>query len=70
MSGKLRISHVARLLNVTPHYLRVLEREGRIPDATYDRAGRFYTIADIQLLRAIGIGSKPRRLKTPDEVLG
>ena len=70
MEGKLRISYVANHLGVTPHYLRMLEWEGRIPDASYDRAGRFYTIADIQLSRAIGIGSKPRRLKTPDEVLG
>ena len=70
MNDKLRISHVARLLDVTPHYLRMLEWEGRIPDASYDRVGRFYTTADIQLLRAIGIGSKPRRLKTSDEVLG
>jgi DNA-binding transcriptional MerR regulator len=70
MNDKLRISHVARLLNVTPHYLRMLEWEGRIPEVGYDRSGRFYTTADIQLLIAIGIGSKPRRLKTPDEVLG
>ncbi len=69
MDGKLRIGQAARLLGVTPHYLRMLETEGRIPEVDYDRAGRFYTASDIALLRAMGIGSKPDRLKCPEEVL-
>ena len=69
MNYKLNIKHVARLLNVTPHYVRMLGWEGRILEVGYDRTGRVYTTADIQLLRATGIGSKPRRLKTSDEVL-
>ena len=70
MDNKLRISHVARLLGVTPHYLRILEWEGRVPEVGYDRAGRFYTGADIELLKAMGIGTKPRRLRSADEILG
>ncbi len=69
MDGKLRIGHVASLLGVHPHYLRLLEWEGRIPEVGYDRAGRFYTEADVELLKAMGIGSKPRRLKSAEEVL-
>ena len=69
MDDKVRISHVARLLGVTPHYIRMLERAGRIPEASYDRAGRFYADSDVALLRAMGIGSKPERLRPPEEVI-
>ena len=70
MNDKLRIGDAARLLGITPHYLRVLEREGRTPEADYDRAGRFYTEADIEFLKAMGVGTKPRRLRSADEILG
>ena len=70
MENKLRIGHVARSLGVTAHYLRLLEWEERVPKASYDRAGRFYTEADIELLKAMGVGSKPRRLRSVDEVRG
>ena len=70
MNSKLRISEAAMLLGVTPHYLRMLEWEGRIPEVGYDRAGRFYTEADIELLKRIGVGSKPRRLCPVERVLG
>jgi DNA-binding transcriptional MerR regulator len=52
MEGKLRISYVANQLGVTPHYLRMLEWEGRIPKVNYDRLGRFHTDSDIKLLNA------------------
>lgn len=68
MANKIRIGHVAKSLGVTAHYLRLLEKEKRIPDASYDRAGRFYTEADIELLKLMGVGFRPRRLK-PKEVL-
>ncbi len=53
MASKLRIGHVARSLGVTAHYLRLLEQEKRIPEASYDRAGRFYSEADIELLKSL-----------------
>jgi DNA-binding transcriptional MerR regulator len=70
MDGKLRIGYVATLLGVTPHYLRMLEWEGRIPEVGYDRVGRFYTEADVELLKAMGVGNKPRRLRSTEEILG
>jgi DNA-binding transcriptional MerR regulator len=70
MASKLRIGHVARSLGVTAHYLRLLEQEKRIPEASYDRAGRFYSEADIELLKSLGVGSKPRRLRPIEEVPG
>jgi MerR HTH family regulatory protein len=70
MDVRLRIGDAARLLGITPHYLRMLEWEGRIPEVGYDRAGRFYTQADIKLLKSMGIGSKPRRLKSTEVMLG
>lgn len=70
MNAVIRISEAAGRLSVSPNYLRLLEWERRIPEVGYDRAGRFYTEADIELLRAIGVGTRPRRLKTVEEVSG
>ena len=67
---KIRISEAAKRLGVHPHYLRLLEQGGRVPEVGYDRAGRFYTETDIELLKAIGVGSKPRRLLSADEIVG
>jgi DNA-binding transcriptional MerR regulator len=66
----LHISETARSLNVSPAYLRLLEKQGRIPPARRDFNGRVYTDFDIALLRALGVGSRPRRLKSPQEVAG
>lgn len=63
-----RISSVANRLGVSAQYLRMLERQGRVPPVAYDRVGRFYTEADITLLRAMGVGSRPDRLKRPEEL--
>ena len=63
------IGEAARLLSVTPKHLRALEQEGRIPPARRDYNGRIYTEFDIALLRALGVGSRPRRLKSTQEVL-
>jgi DNA-binding transcriptional MerR regulator len=63
------IGEAARRLSVTPKHLRVLEREGRIPPARRDYNGRIYSEFDIALLKALGVGSRPRRLKSADEVL-
>ena len=64
------IGEAARRLSVTPKHLRVLEREGRIPPARRDYNGRVYTEFDLMLLKALGVGTRPRRLKRAEEVLG
>jgi DNA-binding transcriptional MerR regulator len=64
------IGEAASQLGVTPKHLRLLEREGRIPPARRDYNGRIYTEFDIALLRSMGIGSRPRRLRHAEEVLG
>ena len=68
-SATLHISEAARQLGVTPKHLRLLEREGRIPPVRRDYNGRIYTEFDIALLRSMGIGSRPRRLRRAEEIL-
>jgi len=48
----------------------MLEWQGRIPPARRDFNGRIYSEFDIALLKSLGIGSRPRKLKRPEEVLG
>lgn len=66
----LHISEAAQQLRVTPKHLRLLEREGRIPPARRDFNGRIYTEFDIALLRSMGVGSRPSKLKRAEEVVG
>jgi len=70
MDNVLHIGELARRLGCTPEHLRSLERAGRIPPARRDLHGRIYSEVDAALLRAMGVGSRPRRLKRPEEVLG
>ena len=63
------IGQASRELGVRPEYLRTLERTGRIPQARRDLNGRFYTEFDIALLKSMGVGSRPRRLKRAEDVL-
>jgi DNA-binding transcriptional MerR regulator len=63
------IGEAARRLSVTPKHLRVLEREGRIPPARRDFNGRVYSDFDVTLLKSLGVGSRPRKLKAPEELL-
>ena len=70
MDSVVHISEAAKRLGVTPHHLRVLEWEGRIPPARRDYNGRIYTEFDLAFLKALGVGSRPRRLKTAEEVVG
>ncbi len=69
MNGAIRISEVAERLGVSPQYLRLLEWQGRVPPARRDYNGRVYSEFDVALLRGIGVGSRPRRLKRAEEVL-
>jgi hypothetical protein len=48
----------------------MLEWAGCIPPARRDFNGRLYSAFDIALLRSLGVGVRPRRLKRPEEVLG
>ena len=69
MAG-VHISEAAKRLSVTPQHLRMLEWQGRIPPARRDLNGRVYSDFDIALLRSMGVGSRPRKLKQAEEVLG
>jgi hypothetical protein len=64
------IGEAACQLGVTPEHLRNLEREGRIPKPKRDYNGRIYSAFDLALLKALGVGDRPRKLKQPEEVLG
>lgn len=68
MEHVFHISEAARRLGVTPTHLRALEAQGRIPAARRDFNGRIYSEFDLALLRSIGIGSRPRRLKQAGEM--
>jgi len=66
-----RIGEAAGVLGVTARYLRKLEAQGSIPPAKRDaHAFRLYSESDIALLRRVGVGSRPRKLKQAEEVLG
>jgi DNA-binding transcriptional MerR regulator len=66
----IHIGEAARVLGVSATYLRLLEKAGRIPPAHRDFNGRIYSEFDIALLKTLGVGSRPRKLKRPEEVLG
>jgi hypothetical protein len=68
MEPVFHISEAACRLGVTPTYLRALEAQGRIPAARRDFNGRIYSEFDVALLKSMGIGSRPSRLKQPEEV--
>jgi hypothetical protein len=70
MYGVVHISEAAKLLGVSPEHLRNLERARRIPAPRRDLNGRIYTEFDIALLKGMGVGSRPRKLRRPEEVLG
>jgi len=69
MEHALHITVAARRLGVTAGYLRLLERTGQIPPARRDLRGRIYTKFDLALLRSMGVGSHPRKLRRADELL-
>ena len=70
MQRVFHISDAAARLSVSPGYLRMLEKTGRIPPARRDLNGRVYGEFDIALLKALGVGSRPRKLKRAEEVVG
>lgn len=70
MSDVPHISETARRPNVTPEHLRTLELEGRIPRTLRDANGRIYSEPDSARLRAMGVGRRPRRPRSFEELLG
>jgi DNA-binding transcriptional MerR regulator len=64
-----QIGRAARELGVHPHYLRTLEWAGRISPARRDLSGRVYSKLDLELLRAMGVGRRPRRILTVEEAV-
>ncbi len=70
LSVPFHIGEAARRLGVTPHHLRVLEWKGRIPPARRDYNGRVYSEFDIALMKSMGVGQRPRKLRRAEEVLG
>ena len=64
----LYISEVCKELGVSPRYLRRLESQGLIPRANRDALGRIYSPGDLAVLKALGIGSRPRKLKRVEEL--
>jgi MerR HTH family regulatory protein len=69
MQRDMHITEAAQQLGVTAHHLRVLEWKGKVPPARRDLNGRVYSEFDIALLRSMGVGSRPSKLKQPEEVL-
>jgi DNA-binding transcriptional MerR regulator len=69
MEDNVHIAKAAQRLGVSSQYLRLLEWQGRIPPARRDLNGRVYSDFDIALLRSMGVGSRPRKLKQAEEVL-
>ena len=64
------VSEVARRLELSADWLREGERRGLLPPARRNPNGhRVYTAADIDLLERMGVGSRPHRLKSAEEVL-
>lgn len=70
MANEVHIAAAAEALGVTAQHLRMLEWQGRIPPARRDFNGRIYSEFDIALLKSLGVGSRPRKLKRPEEVFG
>lgn len=69
MGSEVHIGEAARRLGVTPHYIRLLESQGRIPPASRDFNGRVYSEHDLDLLRSLGVGRRPARLLDIADVL-
>lgn len=69
MGSEVQISEAARRLGVNPHHLRMLEWQGKTPPARRNLNGRIYSEFDIALLRSMGVGSRPRKLKRAAEAL-
>ena len=68
--GLIRISEAAQQLGVSAQYIRLLETEGKIPPAQRVFGYRVFTATEVARLRAMGVGMRPRRLRTAEEAVG
>jgi hypothetical protein len=68
-NGALNISEAAAQLPCMAQYLQLPECQGRIPPARRDFNGRIYSEFDVSLLKSMGVGSRPHRLKPAEEVV-
>ena len=69
-TDNIHIGEAAKRLGVHPHHLRMLEWQGRIPQARRDFSGRIYSEFRKALLRSMGIGSRPSKLKRAEGCWG
>jgi DNA-binding transcriptional MerR regulator len=69
MENVVHIGEAARRLGVTVGYLRLLEKQGRIPPARRGSNGRIYSDFDLALLRVLGVGTRPKKLRQAQEVI-
>jgi hypothetical protein len=66
---EVHVGAAAEAVGVTARYLKLLEAGGVIPPAKRDKRGfRVYSDDDLEGLRELGVGSRPRKLKRPEEV--
>ena len=70
MSDVLHISEAAGRPSVTFEHPRTLERDGRIPRARRNPNGHIYSEVGLELPRAMGVGRRPRRPRSFEELLG
>ena len=65
------VSEAARRLGLlSADWLREGEKRGLLPPARRNLNGRrYYTPADIELLERMGVGQRPRHLKSAKEVV-
>jgi DNA-binding transcriptional MerR regulator len=67
---QVHVGGAGEVLGVTPRYLKLLEAAGVIPPARRDGRGfRVYSGEDLDRLKKLGVGSRPRRLKPYEEAL-
>jgi DNA-binding transcriptional MerR regulator len=66
---QVHVGAAAEAVGVTARYLKLLEAAGVIPSAKRDERGfRVYSGEDLERLREIGVGSRPRKLKRDKQV--
>ncbi len=70
MNSVIWIFKAAKESAVSPQYLGMLERQGRLPPARRYFNGRVYMRFDVALLNRRDAGSCPDRLRTAEEALG
>ncbi len=63
------VKDTALLLGISRSYLGTLEHEHSMTARRTERGKPFYTASDIAILRKMGVGKRPRRLRPAGEVM-